>query len=96
MITKNAKRQENGSLNILSRFPKSRVSPPERFAKLVEANEILEFGHSLESQIGGQLKAGMVITELYEDNWSDEATPLNKYGPLYIATLARKSPFSAG
>lgn len=70
--------------------------PPERFAKLVEANEILEFGHSLESQIGGQLKAGMVITELYEDNWSDEATPLNKYGPLYIATLARKSPFSAG
>ena len=56
----------------------------------------MEFGHSLESQIGGQLKAGMVITELYEDNWSDEATPLNKYGPLYIATLARKSPFSAG
>ncbi|GAB5559741.1 MAG: class I SAM-dependent methyltransferase [Synoicihabitans sp.] len=69
--------------------------PPERLEKLVEAKEILEFGHSLSDQIGGQLKAGMAITDLYEDNWSDEATPLNKYGPLYIATLARKTPFTA-
>jgi SAM-dependent methyltransferase len=69
--------------------------PPERVAKLVEANEILEFGHSLDDQIGGQLRAGMVVTDLYEDNWSDEATPLNKYGPMYIATLARKKPFTA-
>lgn len=69
--------------------------PPERLAKLVEADEILEFGHSLTDQIGGQLSAGMAVTDFYEDNWSDEATPLNKYGPMYIATLARKKPFTA-
>ena len=69
--------------------------PPERVAKLVESNEILEFGHSLDAQIGGQLRAGMVVTELYEDDWSDEATPLNKYGPTYIATLAQKKPLAA-
>lgn len=69
--------------------------PPDQLDQLVKSNEILEFGHTLEDQIGGQLKAGMVITDLFEDNWSDEATPLNKYGPLYIATLARRKPFAA-
>jgi len=69
--------------------------PPERVAKLVEVNTILEFGHSLDAQIGGQLRAGMVVTDMYEDDWSDEATPLNKYGPMYIATLARRKPFVA-
>jgi SAM-dependent methyltransferase len=69
--------------------------PPERLAKLVECNEVLEFGHSLNDQIGGQLRTGMVVTDLYADDWSDEATPLNHYGPTYIATLARRKPFTA-
>jgi hypothetical protein len=37
----------------------------------------------------------MVVTDLYADDWSDEATPLNQYGPTYIATLARRKPFTA-
>lgn len=89
--------EKTGEWTVKFPLPFSEVTslPPEQLAKLVETNEILEFGHTLESQIGGQLSAGMVITDLYEDNWSDEATPLNKYGPLYIATLARKRPFKA-
>lgn len=50
----------------------------------------LQFSHSLESQIGGQIKAGLVITDMYEDYWSDEATLLNQYSPTAIATRAVK------
>lgn len=53
----------------------------------------LEFGHTLESQIGGQLSAGFILRDLYEDYWSDEATPLNAYSPTFIATWAEKRDF---
>ena len=52
----------------------------------------LEFSHSLEEQIGGQLDAGFVITGLYEDRDRDEENDLlSKLAPVYIATRARKS-----
>jgi SAM-dependent methyltransferase len=47
----------------------------------------LEFSHSLEEQIGGQLEAGFILTGLYEDQ---QASPLGKYMPAYIATRAIK------
>ena len=49
-----------------------------------------EFSHSLEAQIGGQLKAGFVLSDLYEDTWSDEATLFNRFSPVAIATRAVK------
>jgi SAM-dependent methyltransferase len=55
-----------------------------------EKGESYEFGHLLTDQIGGQIDAGFLIAGFYEDYWSDEATPLNKYTPTYIATLAIK------
>lgn len=48
----------------------------------------LEFGHSLTDLLSGQLEAGLVITDLYEDYKSD--TPLARYHPAYIATRALK------
>jgi hypothetical protein len=48
----------------------------------------LEFGHTLDDQIGGQLDAGFVMTGFYEDNWADVA--LSAYMPLYMATRSRK------
>jgi SAM-dependent methyltransferase len=50
----------------------------------------IEFGHSLDEQIGGQTAAGFVIAGFYEDRWSNEATPLNRYMPTSMATLALK------
>ena len=47
----------------------------------------LEFSHSLEEQIGGQLEAGLILTGLYE---SQRDSPLGKYMPAYIATRAVK------
>lgn len=61
----------------------------EGLKKLQESDRALEFSHSLESQIGGQLKAGFLLADLYEDYWTDEI-PLNAYSPSYIATRALK------
>ncbi len=86
--------EKTGQLIVKYRLPYSDLtspSPAERAARIAQ-KQTLEFGHSLDDQLGGQLKAGLVITGLYEDDWSDEATPLNRYGPMYLATLARKLP----
>ena len=45
--------------------------------------EALEFSHSLDEQMGGQLAAGLVVAGFYEDRWSEEATPLNSYMPFH-------------
>jgi len=48
----------------------------------------LEFGHSLTDLLGGQLDAGFVITDMYEDYMLE--SPLHNYHPSYIATRAIK------
>jgi SAM-dependent methyltransferase len=56
------------------------------------ADQPLEFGHTLEAQIGGQLAAGFSIIGMYEDtNRGHDMHPLNKYMPTFIATRALKS-----
>ena len=56
--------------------------------KRFELNEPLEFGHSLEDQIGGQLDAGFHLIGFYEDVWEFEK--ISEYMPLFIATKALK------
>lgn len=56
----------------------------------IDTGDGLTFSHTLESQIGGQLAAGFLLADLYEDDWSDEATALNRYMPTSLATLAVK------
>jgi SAM-dependent methyltransferase len=48
----------------------------------------VEFGHSLSDLLGGQLDAGFVIADMYEDYMLD--SPLHNYHPSYIATKAVK------
>ena len=64
------------------------LSPQRR--QEVEGGEAMEFSHSLEAQIGGQLAAGFTIIGFYEDWWDDEATPLNRLSPTSMATRALK------
>ena len=56
----------------------------------IEQGQALEFSHSLDDQIGGQLKAGFTLGGFYEDRWDNSATPLNQYMPTSMATLAIK------
>jgi SAM-dependent methyltransferase len=48
----------------------------------------VEFGHSLTDLLGGQLDAGLVITDMYEDYMLE--SPLHNYHASYIATRAIK------
>lgn len=64
--------------------------PPDRLEEWMAAGEALEFGHSLDAQIGGQIAAGFVIAGFYEDRWDPAATPLDRFMPTSMATLAIK------
>jgi hypothetical protein len=63
----------------------------EEKRRYAEAGEPLEFGHTLEDQIGGQLAAGFVLTGFYEDRYGDgEEDSLSRYTASFIATRAVK------
>jgi SAM-dependent methyltransferase len=85
--------EQTGKLEVKYKLPYAEPDSLDKtgLRKLNESKRALEFGHSLESQIGGQIGAGFVIADLYEDYWTDEL-PLNKYSPSYIATRAIKAP----
>jgi SAM-dependent methyltransferase len=55
----------------------------------VERGEPLEFGHTLDDQIGGQIDAGFLIAGFYEDRHGDD-DPIAAYMPTLIATRAIK------
>jgi SAM-dependent methyltransferase len=63
---------------------------PEEHAKAFGAESPLEFSHTLEDQIDGQLKAGFLLTRLYESKRRSD--PLAEFFPSYIITRAWK-PF---
>lgn len=85
--------QEKGILDLRYSLPYSDIESlsEEELQRIIHRNEPLEFGHTLEQQIGGQIAAGFSIAGFYEDHWSDEAIELNKYMPVFIATKAVKS-----
>lgn len=57
-------------------------------AAYLASGEPLEFGHTLEDQIGGQLEAGLLLAGYYEDVSPHSA--LSKYIATFIATRAVK------
>jgi SAM-dependent methyltransferase len=63
---------------------------PEELAMVYERNQPVEFSHTLEEQIGGQIRAGFHITGFYEDGWQAPGRPIDRYMPAFISTLAIK------
>ena len=81
-------RQER--LEVKFKLPYSDVESPaeaER-ARLLAAGRPLEFSHTLEDQIGGQLDAGFHLTALYEDR--HRGLRVGEFMPTYVATRAVK------
>jgi SAM-dependent methyltransferase len=82
-----------GRLEVKHRLPHSDadVLSPNAIAALRLVGIPLEFSHTLEGLIGGQLAAGFVINALYEDSdHPEEGNLLNRYTATYIATKASK------
>jgi SAM-dependent methyltransferase len=61
---------------------------PDELQQLMDDDQPLEWGHTLEDQLGGQTDAGLQITALYEDRWSGNV--LDRYTNTFIATRAVK------
>lgn len=84
--------QSEAALTLTYPLPYDPVAEEQRTGKTPEevAGDGYQFSHSLETQIGGQLKAGLQLTHLIEDrdrNWN-----LDKFFPTFIMTRAIK-PF---
>ena len=79
---------ERGELVVRHTIPYSdltHLTEAER-ARRAAASEPLRFGHTLETQLGGQLDAGFVLTTMFEDRWPESA--LGRYLATFIATRA--------
>jgi SAM-dependent methyltransferase len=60
--------------------------------RFLEEGIPMEFGHTLEAQIGGQCEAGFVITGMYEDgDRPEDRRPLTGFSPAFIVTRGEKS-----
>jgi SAM-dependent methyltransferase len=81
---------EHDRLEVKYKLPYSDLTSlsTEERERLLPAGEPLEFSHTLEDQIGGQLAAGFHLTGFYEDHHIE--LRIAQFMPTYIATRAVK------
>ena len=65
-----------------------KVSEADR-AEWLGADAPIEFVHSLDDQLGGQLDAGFLIAGFYEDNWGGDE-PIDRFIKSFIAVRSIK------
>ena len=85
--------QERGELVVRFPLPYADVVDlsADELRQLIDRDHTVEFSHSLEAQIGGQLQAGFLLTHLFEDTDRDEPPSVrSRYFPTTIATRAVK------
>lgn len=78
-----------GKLVVSRKLPYRDIDYPDMLAKFAGRGEPVEFSHTLEDLIGGQLAAGLLLCDLFEDTWQ-EWRALTAVAPAFIATRARK------
>ena len=83
---------ENGNLVARHKIPYSDLEDmsPETRKQLIDEGEALEFGHSLNDQIGGQIDAGFVLAGFYTDNFGDQKDAISPLIDTFMATRAMK------
>ena len=82
-----------GVLQVKYALPYSDLTslPAQERQRYIETGAPLEFSHTLEDQIGGQLDAGFLLTGFFEDAYGEEENDLlTNYMPTFIATRATK------
>ena len=84
---------DEGTLQVKNTLPYSDLTSlaEEERQRYLDTGEPLEFGHTLDDQIGGQLEVGFHLTGFFEDSYGKEVNDLlSNYMPLFIATRALK------
>jgi hypothetical protein len=81
---------DRGSLVIRYNIPYSdlRDLPKDDLERRIAERKTMEFGHTLQDQIGGQIAAGFAIVGFYEDISGGDL--LDPYISTFIATRAVK------
>lgn len=81
---------DQGIFEVVNRIPYSDVVQlsKEQLQKRIDEHKTLEFGHTLQDQIGGQISAGFAITGFYEDSAGGDL--LDEHIKTFIATKAVK------
>ena len=75
---------------IVNSLPFNPLRDPAQMEQLRRADGGVQFSHTLDEQLGGQLEAGFRLLSLYED--SNGAGRLHELGiPCFFATLCEKS-----
>ena len=82
-------KEDEGVLEVANTLPFSSLdSYGETWLR--EQGEAAEYSHSLEAQLGGQLEAGFILTNLLESHREKGTSPKAALFPSYIATRAIK------
>jgi len=76
------------SLEIVNKLPYNPLRNKNQSDKIEVNRDGVQFSHTIEEQIGGQLKAGFILKDLYEDY--NNSGILKDYIPTFIATMAVK------
>ena len=74
---------------IVNRLPFDPLSNPDQMKQLRDDDAGVQFSHTLEEQIGGQLAAGFALTDLYEDT-NGEGRLHDMNIPSFFATRSVK------
>jgi len=86
------KDENEGILEVVNKIPYSDVEslPAEELQQRREKNQTVSFSHSWDTMVGGQLQAGFVMTNFYEDSWTGDATAADKFFKPCFATRCQK------
>ena len=80
---------DNDETMIVNALPFNPLKNPEQMKQLQDEDAGVQFSHSIEEQIGGQLEAGFRLLNIYDDTNSEGR--LHDLGiPSYIATWSMK------
>ena len=80
---------DDTDMSIKYKLPFNPMKNPELYEECMKNDRAIEFSHTLEEQIGGQLEAGFCLTNLMED--TDGYGFFQEYNvPTFIATRAVK------
>ena len=79
----------DGEREIVNRLPFDPLKNPDQMELLRRVDGGVQFSHTLDEQIGGQLEAGFTLLALYED--TNGSGRLHELGiPSFLATLSEK------
>lgn len=74
---------------VTTKMPYDPTSDPELMKKSIENDWGIQFSHTMEEQIGGQLEAGLILTNLFEDT-NDEGHLRELNIKTFVATRSVK------